>query len=132
MGAATAEAVGDPDAPQTAVPIRLGVYSDMAYQSDGDAVYSNRAFVRFIADLPPRVAELVLLGRLDPATARGYYRVPTHLQPGMSRYGGESLDLPGTAEAARTNLALPMGTDLSPETVADVAKAARDAASAVD
>jgi glycosyltransferase involved in cell wall biosynthesis len=48
----------------------------MAYQSDGHAVYSNRAFVRFIADLPPRVAELVLLGRLDPITGGGHYPLP--------------------------------------------------------
>jgi dTDP-4-amino-4,6-dideoxygalactose transaminase len=52
--------------------------------------------------------------------ARGYYRRPVHLQPAMERFGGEGLDLPGTAEAARTHLALPMGTALSDEQVEEV------------
>jgi dTDP-3-amino-3,4,6-trideoxy-alpha-D-glucose transaminase len=52
--------------------------------------------------------------------ARGYYRRPVHLQPAMERFGGERLDLPGTAEAARTHLALPMGTGLSEEQVDEV------------
>jgi dTDP-4-amino-4,6-dideoxygalactose transaminase len=52
--------------------------------------------------------------------ARGYYRRPVHLQPAMDRYGGERLDLPGTAEAARTHLALPMGTQLSEQQIDEV------------
>jgi dTDP-4-amino-4,6-dideoxygalactose transaminase len=38
----------------------------------------------------------------------------------MERYGGDALDLPGTAEAARTHLALPMGTALSEAQVDEV------------
>ena len=38
--------------------------------------------------------------------ARAYYRTPAHLQPAMHEWG-QGLDLPGTAEAARTNLARP-------------------------
>jgi dTDP-3-amino-3,4,6-trideoxy-alpha-D-glucose transaminase len=52
--------------------------------------------------------------------ARGYYRRPVHLQPAMERYGGDRLDLPGTDEAARTHLALPMGTELTEEQVDEV------------
>jgi dTDP-4-amino-4,6-dideoxygalactose transaminase len=52
--------------------------------------------------------------------ARGYYRRPVHLQPAMEAYGGERLDLPGTAEAAATHLALPMGTELAEEQVDEV------------
>jgi dTDP-4-amino-4,6-dideoxygalactose transaminase len=52
--------------------------------------------------------------------SRGYYRRPVHLQPAMERLGGERLDLPGTAAAARTHLALPMGTQLSVEQVDEV------------
>jgi dTDP-4-amino-4,6-dideoxygalactose transaminase len=52
--------------------------------------------------------------------ARGYYRRPVHLQPAMERFGGEGLDLPGTSEAARTHLALPMGTELGHEQVDEV------------
>jgi dTDP-4-amino-4,6-dideoxygalactose transaminase len=64
--------------------------------------------------------------------ARGYYRVPVHLQPGTASYGGEGLDLPGTSEAARTNLALPMGTALSNEDLNAVVEAARAAVGALD
>jgi dTDP-4-amino-4,6-dideoxygalactose transaminase len=52
--------------------------------------------------------------------ARGYYRRPVHLQPAMERFGGERLDLPGTAEAARMHLALPMGTGLGEDQVDEV------------
>lgn len=50
--------------------------------------------------------------------ARSYYRVPVHQQPAMKEFG--DVDLPGTDEVARTNLALPMGTALQPEQVDQV------------
>jgi dTDP-3-amino-3,4,6-trideoxy-alpha-D-glucose transaminase len=50
---------------------------------------------------------------------RGYYRVPVHRQPAI----GSSVDLPGTEEAARTNHALPMGTDLTEEQIEEVVAA---------
>jgi dTDP-3-amino-3,4,6-trideoxy-alpha-D-glucose transaminase len=54
--------------------------------------------------------------------ARAYYRRPVHLQPAIESrgLGGEGLDLPGTEEAARTHLALPMGTLLSEAQVDEV------------
>jgi dTDP-3-amino-3,4,6-trideoxy-alpha-D-glucose transaminase len=55
--------------------------------------------------------------------ARGYYRVPVHRQPAMARYLDGTPDLPGTEEAARTHLALPMGTELSEEAVREVVEA---------
>jgi dTDP-3-amino-3,4,6-trideoxy-alpha-D-glucose transaminase len=55
-------------------------------------------------------------------SARGYYRVPVHRQPAMKDYAG-SAELPGTEEAARTHLALPMGTQLADEAVRDVVDA---------
>jgi dTDP-4-amino-4,6-dideoxygalactose transaminase len=66
----------------------------------------------------------VLAQRLGEAGigSRGYYRVPTHRQPAMARYG-EDAELPGTDEAAATNLALPMGPTYGP----DVARAVVDA-----
>ena len=54
--------------------------------------------------------------------ARGYYRVPVHRQPAMARFAGGP-ELPGTDEAARTGLALPMGTGLSDEAVGEVVEA---------
>ncbi|HEY7630985.1 MAG TPA: DegT/DnrJ/EryC1/StrS family aminotransferase [Thermoleophilaceae bacterium] len=59
--------------------------------------------------------------------ARAYYRVPTHLQPSMERWGGPGLDLPGTAVAARESLAIPMGSDLDADAVAEVVAACRAA-----
>jgi dTDP-3-amino-3,4,6-trideoxy-alpha-D-glucose transaminase len=44
---------------------------------------------------------------------RGYYRTPVHRQPAI----GSAAELPATEEAARTNFALPMGTDLTEEQV---------------
>ena len=44
---------------------------------------------------------------------RGYYRTPVHRQPAV----GSDAVLPATEEAARTNYALPMGTDLSEDQV---------------
>jgi dTDP-3-amino-3,4,6-trideoxy-alpha-D-glucose transaminase len=49
--------------------------------------------------------------------ARGYYRTPVHLQPALAGLGGDRLELPGTTEVARTNLALPMGTRLTREQI---------------
>ena len=53
----------------------------------------------------------------------GYYRIPCHLQPAMREWGADALELPGTREAARTNVALPMGKDLTEEQVAEVVRA---------
>jgi dTDP-4-amino-4,6-dideoxygalactose transaminase len=50
---------------------------------------------------------------------RGYYRTPLHRQPAMSRWAPMA-ELPGTEEAARTNLALPMGPELAVDDVAEV------------
>jgi dTDP-4-amino-4,6-dideoxygalactose transaminase len=55
--------------------------------------------------------------------ARGYYRVPVHEQPAMRAFAAG--DLPGTTEAARTHLALPMSAALRPEQVDEVVAAVR-------
>ncbi|MDQ3644086.1 MAG: DegT/DnrJ/EryC1/StrS family aminotransferase, partial [Actinomycetota bacterium] len=54
---------------------------------------------------------------------RAYYRVPTHLQPATAGYAPAGTELPGTDEAARTHLALPMGTQLSEDSVREVVDA---------
>jgi dTDP-4-amino-4,6-dideoxygalactose transaminase len=54
--------------------------------------------------------------------ARGYYRRPVHRQPAMQPFA-EGVELPATDEAARTNLALPMGVDLSEDAVGEVVEA---------
>lgn len=55
---------------------------------------------------------------------KAYYRTPVHRQPAM-RAWGEGVELPGTEEAARTHLAIPMSPVLSAGQVAEVVAAAR-------
>jgi dTDP-4-amino-4,6-dideoxygalactose transaminase len=50
---------------------------------------------------------------------RGYYRVPVHRQPAIA----SDVELPATEEAARTNVALPMGPELTEEQVRSVVQA---------
>jgi dTDP-3-amino-3,4,6-trideoxy-alpha-D-glucose transaminase len=57
---------------------------------------------------------------------RAYYRTPVHAQPAM-RAWGRGLDLPGTAEAARTHLAIPMAPTLTREQTKEVVSAIRGA-----
>ena len=57
---------------------------------------------------------------------RSYYRTPVHLQPAM-RTWGEGAKLPGTEEAARTHLAIPISPVLSREQVEEVVGAVRNA-----
>ncbi len=57
---------------------------------------------------------------------RAYYRTPVHTQPAM-RTWGEGLTLPGTEQAARTHLAIPISPVLSREQAEQVVDAVRDA-----
>jgi dTDP-3-amino-3,4,6-trideoxy-alpha-D-glucose transaminase len=56
-------------------------------------------------------------------SARGYYRTPVHRQPAMAAYVSADLELPVTDAIASTNLALPMGTELSEDAVKRVVSA---------
>jgi dTDP-3-amino-3,4,6-trideoxy-alpha-D-glucose transaminase len=53
---------------------------------------------------------------------KAYYRVPIHRQPAMAPYAAGTA-LPGTDEAARTHLALPMGAALDAGAVGEVVAA---------
>jgi dTDP-3-amino-3,4,6-trideoxy-alpha-D-glucose transaminase len=57
---------------------------------------------------------------------RPYYRTPVHRQPAMLQWG-EGLELPGTTEAARTHLAIPISPVLTREQVEQVVGAIRNA-----
>jgi dTDP-3-amino-3,4,6-trideoxy-alpha-D-glucose transaminase len=57
---------------------------------------------------------------------KAYYRTPVHRQPPMRRWG-EGVELPGTEEAARTHLAIPMSPTLSRAQADEVVVAARGA-----
>ncbi len=67
----------------------------------------------------PRADELVEALAREGIEARGYYRRPTHEQRAMRRFASDR-ELPGTAEAASTNVALPMGTQLAEGSIAEV------------
>jgi dTDP-3-amino-3,4,6-trideoxy-alpha-D-glucose transaminase len=58
---------------------------------------------------------------------RAYYRTPVHRQPAMARWAGGGPDLPGTDDAARTHLALPIGPWLTAEHAERVVAAVRTA-----
>jgi len=60
--------------------MRLAVYTDYSYRSDGDAIYGERAFVLFVSELRHHVDELVLLGRLDPEPGRSHYRLADEIR----------------------------------------------------
>jgi dTDP-4-amino-4,6-dideoxygalactose transaminase len=74
----------------------------------------------------PRAEELEAALTARGIGARGYYRVPVHRQPAMAAVAG-AVELPGTDEAARTHLAIPMSAALTREQVEEVVGAIRDA-----
>jgi dTDP-4-amino-4,6-dideoxygalactose transaminase len=55
---------------------------------------------------------------------KAYYRTPVHRQPSMRRWG-EGVDLPGTEEAARTHLAIPISPVLTRAQAEEVVAAVR-------
>jgi glycosyltransferase involved in cell wall biosynthesis len=73
--------------------VRLAVYTDYEYCSDGVRRYGQRAFVVFLEALREHVDRLVLVGRFDPKPGRSHY--PLHEQTelvGLPHY--ESLGHP--------------------------------------
>jgi dTDP-3-amino-3,4,6-trideoxy-alpha-D-glucose transaminase len=71
-----------------------------------------------------------LVGQLESALSaagvghKPYYRTPVHQQPPMREWGS-GLELPGTDQAARTHLAIPMSPVLSSEQAEEVVAAVR-------
>jgi glycosyltransferase involved in cell wall biosynthesis len=57
--------------------VKLGVFYDQPYQSDGRTISAEIPVIRFITSLPPRVEEIVLFGRLNPEPGTGTYVLPT-------------------------------------------------------
>jgi glycosyltransferase involved in cell wall biosynthesis len=56
--------------------VRLGVFYDLPYRSDGENFSADLPIVRFLTNLPPRVEEIVLFGRLNPDPGTGAYALP--------------------------------------------------------
>jgi glycosyltransferase involved in cell wall biosynthesis len=55
--------------------MRLAVYTDYEYQSDGIHRYGQRAFVVFLEAIGRQVERLVLVGRFDPRPGSSHYRL---------------------------------------------------------
>jgi glycosyltransferase involved in cell wall biosynthesis len=53
--------------------MRLAVYTDYEYRSDGSRLYGQRAFVVFLQALHKHIDRLVLVGRLDPRPGSSHY-----------------------------------------------------------
>ncbi len=73
--------------------MRLAVYTDYEYRSDGVRRYGQRAFVVFLEALREHVERLVLVGRFDPTPGTSHY--PLHEETelvGLPHY--ESLSNP--------------------------------------
>jgi glycosyltransferase involved in cell wall biosynthesis len=57
-------------------PLRLAVYTDYPYTTDGEAVYAERAFALFLARLSRSLERMTIVGRLRPDAELGRYRLP--------------------------------------------------------
>ncbi|HTP20016.1 MAG TPA: glycosyltransferase family 4 protein [Solirubrobacteraceae bacterium] len=55
--------------------LKVAVYCDFSYRIDGDAVYAEVSFIRFIEGLAAHCERLVVVGRLAPARERFPYRL---------------------------------------------------------
>lgn len=84
--------------------MRLGVYADLVYRRDGDRVSADRAFVNFVASLPPRVEELVLFGRLDPEPGAFPYVLPEDVRFVALPHYPSARDLPAVARTLRASV----------------------------
>ena len=60
--------------------MRLAVYTDYVYRREGEAVYAERAFALFLAELARHVDRLVIVGRLDPRSGASHYRLPDTIE----------------------------------------------------
>ena len=58
------------------LPLRLAVYTDYPYTSDGESVFAERAFALFLGRLQSRLERMTIVGRLRPDDAHGHYRLP--------------------------------------------------------
>ena len=59
--------------------LRLGVYTDYSYRRHPDGLYTDRAFIVFLAGVARNVERLVLLGQMRPDLPGAHYRVPAEI-----------------------------------------------------
>lgn len=81
----------------------LGVYADLLYRRDGEALSTDRAFVLFVTALAERLDGLVLFGRLDPVPGRSEYVLPDGVRFVPLPHYPRTSDLVGLARALRAS-----------------------------
>jgi glycosyltransferase involved in cell wall biosynthesis len=91
--------------------VRLGVYSDLLYRAEGDMVSARQAFIGFVTQLPPRVEEMVVFGRVDPEPGRSHYLLPPEVRfvrlphyPRVTSVAGQVRAVRRTAQIFATEL----------------------------
>ncbi|MDQ4130640.1 MAG: glycosyltransferase [Actinomycetota bacterium] len=55
--------------------MRLGIYMDLVYRSDGRDLWTDQAVIHFATKLASQMSEIVLIGRLDPTPGTAPYRI---------------------------------------------------------
>ncbi len=76
------------------------------------------------SDSPDQLSEQLSASGIE---SRGYYRRPIHLQPAMAAWQPAVDSLPGTDEAARRHLALPISASITDQQIEQVVTATRAA-----
>ncbi len=80
--------------------MKLGVFYDMPYRSDGRTISADIPVIRFITSLPPRVDEVVLFGRLNPVPGTATYVLPDeHVRLVPLRFYRSIFDIPALLAA---------------------------------
>jgi glycosyltransferase involved in cell wall biosynthesis len=60
--------------------VRLVAFTDYVYRERDGAVYGERAFALFLAELGEHFSELTIAGRLDPGSGPTHYRLPASVK----------------------------------------------------
>jgi glycosyltransferase involved in cell wall biosynthesis len=80
--------------------MRLGIYTDAPFRSDGEVVSTRFELVgRFFPSLAGRVDDVVIFGRLDPAPAREPYALPARVAYVPLPYYPSVFDVVGVVRA---------------------------------
>jgi glycosyltransferase involved in cell wall biosynthesis len=81
--------------------MRLGVYADLVYRRDGEATYTDRAFILFVVGMASRLDELVLFGRVAPEPGRAPYELPAEVRVVPFPYYRRATDLAAVVRSLR-------------------------------
>ena len=98
--------------------MRLAVYTDYEYCSDGSRRYGKRAFVVFLEAVGRQVEHLVLVGRMDPGPGESHYPLDERTElVGLPHY--ESLAHPWSVARSLSSAAETRSRSETSETLVD-------------